>query len=103
MIIETDELMWIYIVKGFFPEYKPPIIEQSRIESRTRLELRSAEKAERKNFLAENIKASKISKNLLSTIDTNNETNKMRLSLTDKKMPHSLKRLDDLSQFSLKK
>lgn len=94
--------MWIYKIKGFFPEYKPPIIEQSRIENRTRLELRSAEKAERKNFLAENIKASKNSKNFLSTLDTNNETNKMKLSLTEKKTPHSLKKLDDFSQFSLK-
>jgi hypothetical protein len=87
--------MWIYIVKGIFPEYKPPVIEQSRIDSKTRLEIRSAEKFERKNFITENIKLSK-SKGLLSTMDTNNET-KMRLSLTDKKVPQSLKKLDDYS------
>ena len=68
LIIQTDEMYYSYVVKGTFPQYKPPNFTHSRLDNRldsdVRKKLQSSHHKNR-NFLNENI--STIKENKLKT------------------------------------
>ncbi|KAL4498636.1 hypothetical protein ABPG72_019754 [Tetrahymena utriculariae] len=57
LIIQTDEMMWSYLVKGTLPKYNPPQIEQSMIDNKLDIDLasKSLHNNHSKNFMAENV------------------------------------------------
>eukprot|EP00828_Plagiopyla_frontata_P031468 TRINITY_DN41301_c0_g1_i2.p1 TRINITY_DN41301_c0_g1~~TRINITY_DN41301_c0_g1_i2.p1 ORF type:complete len:450 (-),score=29.10 TRINITY_DN41301_c0_g1_i2:51-1400(-) len=63
LIIQTDELYWSYIVRGTFPQYRPPSVMKSQIENRLETQYEDQLKQmSKRNFILENIEQSKMFK-----------------------------------------
>lgn len=62
LIIQTDEMYWSFSVKGTFPQYKPPHLQQSKIDNKldtVLLKKLDPKEHKDKNYVNQNINALK--------------------------------------------
>lgn len=61
-MIQTEDVMWSYVVKGTHPKYEAPVVDKPRVNTRISRELREqlgGRGKQRKNFIKTNISATK--------------------------------------------
>jgi outer membrane receptor for monomeric catechols len=63
LVIQTEDAMWSYLVRGSHPKYTAPIVDRGRVTTRLSKvvlnKLVKAKVAAKKNFIKSNISATK--------------------------------------------
>lgn len=62
LIIQTEDVMWSYVVKGMHPKYSAPVVDKAKVSTRISKELQQQlmhTRSRKKNFIRTNISATR--------------------------------------------